>query len=92
MVPTGGKLPVRTTIRFCFLPLPEHKEYWGLTLQPGQSGSMPYGSGGTIAVMDLSRGVGHTHPVWTGTARTLVAQVNADELTNITFQVTSASQ
>ena len=56
------------------------------------SGSVPYGSGGTITVMEMRGGVGITHPVWTGTARTLVAEVNADDITNIVFHVTSQSQ
>ncbi len=36
-------------------------------------------------------GVGITRPGWTGAARTLVALVNADDVTNIVFQVTSQS-
>ena len=90
--PMGGQLPLRTSLRFGFLPVPQRKEYWGRLLQPGESGSVPYGPGATITVMDLSSGVGRSHPVWTGTARALVAEVNADDITNITFQVTSQSQ
>ena len=88
----GGKLPIRTTTQFGFLPVPRRKEYWGRLLQPGESGSMPYAPGGMIAVMEMRGGVGITHPIWTGTARTLVAQVNADDITNITFQITSQTQ
>ena len=88
----GGRLPLRFTKQFGFLPVPGRKEYWGRLLQPGESGSVPYGSGGTITVMEMRGGVGITHPVWTGTARTLVAEVNADDITNIVFHVTSQSQ
>ncbi len=89
----GGRLPLRTTTQFGFLPVPQRKEHWGRLLQPGELGSVPYAPGGTITVMEMRGGVGGiTHPVWTGTARTLVAQVNADDITSITFQVTSQTQ
>ena len=85
----GGRLPLRITTKIGYLPVPRRKEYWGRLLQPGESGSMPYAPGGTITVMEMRGGIGVTHPVWTGIARTLVAQVNADDITNITFQITS---
>lgn len=88
----GGRLPLRTTMRFGFLPVPQRKEHWGRLLQPGESGSVPYAPGGTINVMEMRGGVGILHPIWTGTAHTLVAQVNADDITNITFQISSQTQ
>ena len=72
-------------------PLPQRKEYWGVQLSPGESESMPFGAGGTISVIDMRGGTGRSYPVWTGVSRTLVAQVNADQMTNIAFQIMSQS-
>jgi hypothetical protein len=89
---SGGRLPLGVKKHFGFLPFPHRKQYWGVELSPGQSQSMPYGAGGTISVLDMSRAIAPWYPVWTGNARTLVAELNADDFANISFRVTSQSQ
>ncbi len=59
----GGRLPIRTTVHFGFLPVPERKEHWGRLLSPGELASVPFAPGGTINVMEMRGGVGISHPV-----------------------------
>ena len=93
----GGQLPRRLKLRFTErpvkgLPIPvlEPKRYWGVALQPGQSASMPFGPGGTIeALLEPDNGFRVPRALWTGKARTLVAEINADDRSNIQFRITS---
>lgn len=88
----GGKLPLRFARKWVLPIVPQRKEYWGRVLQPGQTGSMPFAPGATISVVDFAGGTGTRHSVWTGTSRSLVAQVNADVATNVVFRVLAQSE
>ena len=86
IAPRGGHLPTVVTFRHGFLPVPQRTELAGVTLaSKGWSGKFLFAPGARIEVL----GPTGFQTVWRGRARSLKAEVDADDSTNIVFRVIS---